>query len=507
MLVLRRHAPAPSDEGAGAVYRRAWRCRRRDPVRRARLPVPAGCCAGTRVSIRTARRRADLHGSDATRRARVQSRSLPFASHRLETRLCPGATARSRGHPARQASASACRDSIAARLKSAGYLAAPSSAPTRPAEPPRLTDDGDGSARLRDGGDDAVRGEGIRSKPTTRPMSSRRFTLVPASASSTRTATRRPPSSAPNFINDIAAGKVELPTIPAVVQKLMAALRTPTSTRARSASRSPKDPILSAKVLRLANSSFFGGQRSMASIDAAVSLIGIQALTRLIVACGVAGSFKDIPGIDMAVFWRDSLLAATAANKIAPRLEADPEAAYVCGLLHATGHLILCQTYPEIADLVFTGYEVAARRRAGVDRERQLRHRPPRGRRDLDRELRLSSARRRHHPQGRPARRGHRRRSSTTRCAPRARWPWRPAARTMSTPRTRACRPTSARSSAAPTASPTAPSTSSTSSSGRPSRRSSRSTSIETSMQTSMQTLIQTSIETSMQTSIQTSTI
>ena len=58
------------------------------------------------------------------------------------------------------------------------------------------------------------------------------------------------------------------------------------------------------------------------------------------------------------MFWRDSLLAATAANKIAARLDADPEAAYVCGLLHATGHLILCQTYPEIADLVFTGYEI-----------------------------------------------------------------------------------------------------------------------------------------------------
>ena len=162
----------------------------------------------------------------------------------------------------------------------------------------------------------------------------------------------------PNFINDIAAGKVELPTIPAVVQKLIAALRDPNVDARKIGESLSKDPILSAKVLRLANSSFFGGQRSMASIDAAVSLIGIQALNRLIVACGVSSTFKAIPGIDMGVFWRDALLAATAANKIAPRLAADPEAAYVCGLLHATGHLILCQTYPEIADLVFTGYAI-----------------------------------------------------------------------------------------------------------------------------------------------------
>jgi HD-like signal output (HDOD) protein len=163
----------------------------------------------------------------------------------------------------------------------------------------------------------------------------------------------------PNFINDIAAGKVELPTIPRVVQRLIAALRDPDVDSRRIGEALAQDPVLSAKVLRLANSSFFGGQRSMASIDAAVALIGTQALNRLIVACGVSAAFKPIPGIDLRTFWRDALVAATAANKLAPRLGADPEGAYVCGLLHGTGHLILCQVYPEIADAMFTGFAVA----------------------------------------------------------------------------------------------------------------------------------------------------
>ena len=163
---------------------------------------------------------------------------------------------------------------------------------------------------------------------------------------------------APNFINDIAAGRVELPTIPRIVQRLMAALRDPDVGSRKIGAALSQDPVLSAKVLRLANSSFFGGQRSMASIDAAVAMIGTQALSRLVVACGVSSSFKQIPGIDLPTFWRDALVAATAANKLAPRLGADPEEAYVCGLLHATGHLILCQTYPEIANLMFTGYAV-----------------------------------------------------------------------------------------------------------------------------------------------------
>ena len=162
----------------------------------------------------------------------------------------------------------------------------------------------------------------------------------------------------PNFINDIAAGRVELPTIPRVVQRLIVALRDPGVDSREIGKSLSQDPVLSAKVLRLANSSFFGGQRSMSSIDAAVTMIGVQSLNRLIVACGVAASLGDIPGIDLSTFWRDALVAATAAHKLAPRLDADPEEAYVCGLLHATGHLILCQTYPDIANFVFTGFAV-----------------------------------------------------------------------------------------------------------------------------------------------------
>lgn len=161
----------------------------------------------------------------------------------------------------------------------------------------------------------------------------------------------------PNFIRDVAAGKVELPMIPAVVQKLIAALRDPDIDARKIADSLSQDPVLSGKVLRLANSSFFGGERKMASIDAAVALIGISALNRLIVACGVASSFDALKAVDLPSFWRDAVVAATAAHRLAPALKADPEEAYSCGLLHATGHLILCQAYPEIANLVFAGYE------------------------------------------------------------------------------------------------------------------------------------------------------
>ena len=160
----------------------------------------------------------------------------------------------------------------------------------------------------------------------------------------------------PRFIDDVAAGRVELPTIPRVVQRLIAALRDPDIDFRKIGEALSQDPVLSAKVLRMANSSFFGGQRSMASIDNAVALVGVQALTRVVMACGVSASFDAVPGIDLRLFWREALVAATAANKLAPICAADPEEAYVCGLLHAAGHLILCRSYPEIADAMFTGF-------------------------------------------------------------------------------------------------------------------------------------------------------
>ncbi|HEY4069234.1 MAG TPA: HDOD domain-containing protein [Burkholderiaceae bacterium] len=162
----------------------------------------------------------------------------------------------------------------------------------------------------------------------------------------------------PEFLKDIEAGRVELPTIPSVVQRLMTALRDPEVDFRVVSKALSRDPVLSAKVLRLANSSMFGSQRSMASIDAAVGLIGVAALNKVIVACGVAAALDAVPGIDLRIFWRDALVAAVVANKLAPAVKADPDEAYTCGLLHATGHLILCRSYPEIAGAMFGGFEI-----------------------------------------------------------------------------------------------------------------------------------------------------
>lgn len=168
-----------------------------------------------------------------------------------------------------------------------------------------------------------------------------------------------PAERASGFLDDVAAGRVVLPKVPPVVQRLVAALREPEVDARQISQALFKDKELSAKVLRLASSSFFGAQRAVASIDAAIAVVGTQGLNRLIIACGVSSIFEGLPGIDLRTFWRNALVAAAAASKLAPRLQAEAEEAYVCALLHATGHLILCRTYPETAKNMFRRFESA----------------------------------------------------------------------------------------------------------------------------------------------------
>lgn len=151
------------------------------------------------------------------------------------------------------------------------------------------------------------------------------------------------------FMEDVTSGRIEMPVIPRVVMKLIDALRQPDVNLHAIADDLAQDPMLSAKVLRLANSSYFGGRGSLSSIDSAVSTVGTQALTTIVLTCGVSSAFVAVPGVNLRQFWTDALVCATAAARLSKIFKADPDSAYLCGLVHATGHLMLCQAFPDQA--------------------------------------------------------------------------------------------------------------------------------------------------------------
>lgn len=143
-----------------------------------------------------------------------------------------------------------------------------------------------------------------------------------------------------------------LPTIPKVVHELIQSLNDEDADIGKLARSVSQDQVISARVLRLANSSYYGSSRKVASIDDAVTLIGLNQLRILVIACGMAGSFVKVPGIDLSHFWRHSLLTAMVARLMAKELGGglNAEIAFTAGLMHGIGVLLIHNAFPDTAN-------------------------------------------------------------------------------------------------------------------------------------------------------------
>lgn len=157
------------------------------------------------------------------------------------------------------------------------------------------------------------------------------------------------------FLDDVLAGHVALPMVPRIILQLLQALRRDDASVTELTRLIERDPVLSARILRLANSSYFGGQRSVDSLQGAIGLIGTGPLNTLLIACGAQATFSDVPGVNLARFWQLAQRTGHGARLIARRLRLDADAAYSAGLLVGVGHLILCQSDPARAREAFAG--------------------------------------------------------------------------------------------------------------------------------------------------------
>lgn len=104
-----------------------------------------------------------------------------------------------------------------------------------------------------------------------------------------------------------------------------------------------RDSVLSAHLLKLANSSFFGFPSQIETITHAVTVIGMAQIRDLVLAVMVTRRFKDIPSelIDMKAFWFHSIACGLTARVIATYRHApNVERFYVLGMFHDLGRLL-----------------------------------------------------------------------------------------------------------------------------------------------------------------------
>ncbi|WP_138921749.1 HDOD domain-containing protein [Candidatus Endoriftia persephone] len=105
-----------------------------------------------------------------------------------------------------------------------------------------------------------------------------------------------------------------------------------------------QDANLSARLLRLVNSAFFGLQAPVETISRAVTIIGTKELRNLVLATSAVEVFRGIPAdlVDMVEFWRYSLTTGVIARELAERCNVlHGERLFVMGVLHDVGRLVI----------------------------------------------------------------------------------------------------------------------------------------------------------------------
>ena len=142
-----------------------------------------------------------------------------------------------------------------------------------------------------------------------------------------------------------------LPTLPEIATRLMGMINDPRTSTSDVADIIGQDPSLSSKVLRLANSAFYGMPAKITTVNHAVVLLGFKVITTIVLSVTVFDLFpenKRSRGLfDRRAFWLHSLCCGLVSKQLAMHVKKrflfDPEEAFCGGLLHDIGKVVLEQ--------------------------------------------------------------------------------------------------------------------------------------------------------------------
>jgi HD-like signal output (HDOD) protein len=150
-------------------------------------------------------------------------------------------------------------------------------------------------------------------------------------------------------LDEIVARVSTLATLPDVYLRIKRILDDPASTHADVGEALQTDPAMAARLLRVANSAFYGRPGTITTITRAVGLLGTQQVHDLVLAAAVMQSFDGLFPEDLKPrdFWRASVTAATHAKLLAEHCSfLDAERMFVAGLLAQVGQLVLLEQLP-----------------------------------------------------------------------------------------------------------------------------------------------------------------
>ena len=152
--------------------------------------------------------------------------------------------------------------------------------------------------------------------------------------------------------HEIVRGVEKLVSLPEVCFLVNDLVNDPNSDIKQIGSVISQDPDLTARLLKLVNSSYYGFTKPIETVSRAIMMVGMRELQHMIWASSAVETFNSLPPADanMANFWRHSIFTAVSARIIARECNVlHPERMFVSGLLHDIGRLLIFHKLPEEA--------------------------------------------------------------------------------------------------------------------------------------------------------------
>jgi HD-like signal output (HDOD) protein/CheY-like chemotaxis protein len=146
-----------------------------------------------------------------------------------------------------------------------------------------------------------------------------------------------------------------IPSMPTEYRQIMQELQSEDASLDKVGRIIAKDIGMTAKVLQLVNSSFFGLRSRVSSPEHAVRILGLDTISSLVLLISVFSQTKKSKGVELGKLWNHSVGVGVLSKEIA-RVECNDrtmmEDSYTAGLLHAVGTLVLselCKDYGDVA--------------------------------------------------------------------------------------------------------------------------------------------------------------
>lgn len=153
----------------------------------------------------------------------------------------------------------------------------------------------------------------------------------------------------------------ELPRIQKILQELLDMVNQDEVDFEQLSKKIAMDQVLSARLLRMANSAHFGGNKTISSVNDALLRVGTGPVKTLVIASVLSSAFPNVKTLDLNQYWEDTFEISVISSKLGAANGLDTNEVFTVGVLHNIGELMIHTLVPEEA------LEIARRVEQGAD--------------------------------------------------------------------------------------------------------------------------------------------